>query len=120
MIQREQSVTSGRHTEVDALQCDHEEADSHMFVHIRHAMETFSSEKVVLWSIDTDVAIMYSSATLLNCSSRLESASVNDLFQCIQLQEILEGLCLLLYQLFMHYLIVIQRVLLVVLKRGCA
>ena len=51
-------VTNGRHTEVDALQSDHEEADSLMFVHIHHAMETFSPERVVLWSIDTDVAIM--------------------------------------------------------------
>ena len=51
-------VTNGRHTEVDALQSDHEEADSLMFVHIHHAMETFSPERVVLWSFDTDVAIM--------------------------------------------------------------
>ena len=51
-------VTNGRHTEVDTLQSDHEEADSRMFVHIHHAMETFSPERVVLWSIDTDVAII--------------------------------------------------------------
>ena len=29
-----------------------------MFVHIHHAIETFSPERVVLWSIDTDVAII--------------------------------------------------------------
>ena len=51
-------VTNGRHTEVDAPQSDHEEADSGMFVHIHHAMETFSPERVMLWSIDTNVAIM--------------------------------------------------------------
>ena len=51
-------VTNGRHTEVDAFQSDHEEADSGMFVHIHHAMETFSPERVVSLSIDTDVAIM--------------------------------------------------------------
>ena len=101
-MERVVCVTNGRYTEVDAIQSDHEEADSGMFVHIHHAMETFSPERVVLWSIDTNVAIMvsismYSSATLLRCSSTLESANVNNLFQCIQLQEILEGLCLLLY-----------------------
>ena len=51
-------ITNGRHTEVDALQSDHEEANSRMFVHTDHAMETFSPERVVLWSIDNDVAIM--------------------------------------------------------------
>ena len=51
-------VTNSRHTEVDALQSDHEEADSRMFVHIHHAMETFSPERVLLWSIDTVVATM--------------------------------------------------------------
>ena len=91
-------VTNGRQTETGALQS----------VHIHHAMETFSPERVVLWSILTPmlqlcVPIMYSSATLLSRSSRLESANVNDLFQCIQLQEIVKGLCLLLlYQLFMR------------------
>ena len=38
-------VTNGRHTEVDTLQSDHEEADSRMFVHIHHAMETFSQKE---------------------------------------------------------------------------
>ena len=37
-------VTNGRHTEVDALQFDYEEADSGIVVHIHHAMETFSPE----------------------------------------------------------------------------
>ena len=60
MIQRERAVcvTNGRNTKVDALQSDHEEADSHMFVHTHHAMETFSPERVVLWSTDIHVAIM--------------------------------------------------------------
>ena len=39
-------VTNGRHTEVDTLHSDHEEADSRMFVHIHNAMETFSPERV--------------------------------------------------------------------------
>ena len=39
-------VTNGRHTTVDTLQSDHEEADSRMFVYIHHAMETFSPERV--------------------------------------------------------------------------
>ena len=57
-MERVVCVTNGRYTEVDAIQSDHEEADSGMLVHIHHAMETFSPERVVLWSTDTNVAIM--------------------------------------------------------------
>ena len=42
-------------TEVPDLASDHEEADSRMFVHINHAFQTLQPNRVVLWSIDSDV-----------------------------------------------------------------
>ena len=36
------------------LQSDHKEADSRMFVHV----DVYGSNKVILWSIDTDVALI--------------------------------------------------------------
>ena len=64
-------VKNGKHTEVDAFQSDHEEADSH----IHHPMKTFSPERVVCGLVLTPmlhlcVHIMHSSAILLSCSSR--------------------------------------------------
>ena len=41
---------------VEALESDHEEADSRMFVHIDHAVKELSVKSVVLWSLDSDVA----------------------------------------------------------------
>ena len=43
-----------------------------MFVHIYHAMETFNPERVVLWSIDTDVAIM--------CPYHVFKCNISELF----------------------------------------
>ena len=43
-------------TRVEALESDHEEADSRMFVHIDHAVKELDVKSVVLWSIDSDVA----------------------------------------------------------------
>jgi len=37
---------------------DHEEADSRMFVHIAHTTQANNVKRVLLWSIDTDVATM--------------------------------------------------------------
>ena len=37
---------------------DHKEADSRIFLHISHAMTTNSIKRVLLWSIDSDVAAM--------------------------------------------------------------
>ena len=38
------------------LSSDHEEADSRMFVHVKHAKVVDNAKRVIIWSIDTDVA----------------------------------------------------------------
>ena len=41
---------------VEALESDHEEVESRMFVHIDHAVKELNVKSVVLWSIDSDIA----------------------------------------------------------------
>ena len=50
---------------IDALRSDHEEADSRMFSHIAYAMETYVPERIIVWSIDTDVAAICPRVILL-------------------------------------------------------
>ena len=50
---------------IDALGSIHEEADPRMFSHIAYAMKTYVLERVIVWSIDTDVAAMRPRVTLL-------------------------------------------------------
>ena len=40
------------------LTTNHEEVDSRMFLHITCATETLGVERITLWSLDSDVAIM--------------------------------------------------------------
>ena len=40
------------------LSSDHEEADSRMFVHVKHAKVVDNAKRVIIWSIDTNVAII--------------------------------------------------------------
>ena len=40
---------------VQCLESDHEEADSHMCVHIAHAAQTLHPSRMVVWSLDYDV-----------------------------------------------------------------
>ena len=40
------------------LHSDHEEADSRMFVHVEHAKQADSASRIIIWSIDTDVAVI--------------------------------------------------------------
>ena len=44
--------------EVSQLASDHEEADTHMFLHAQHAAKASESENVVIKSCDTDVFII--------------------------------------------------------------
>ena len=46
----------GKRIDVEALKCDHEEADTRLLFHAKHASESYS--KVMISSPDTDVAII--------------------------------------------------------------
>ena len=50
---------------IDALGSNHEEADSRMFSHTAYAMETYVPERIIVWSIDTDIAAICPRVTLL-------------------------------------------------------
>ena len=52
-------VMLGHHRRVQGLESDHEEADSRMFLHINFARQTLGVQRILLWSNDTDVAMMY-------------------------------------------------------------
>ena len=58
-------ITRHSQASIDALRSDHEEADSRMFAHVSHAMELYSAGRVIIWSIDTDVAAICPRAMLL-------------------------------------------------------
>ncbi|MES9881199.1 MAG: hypothetical protein ABW185_10000 [Sedimenticola sp.] len=51
-------VTQDSHHRVEELQSDQEEADSRMFLHVQHAVKTLNVKRVVIWSLDSDVAAM--------------------------------------------------------------
>ena len=58
MACRKQSESFGGHHDVPELSANHKEADSSMFLHIAHAKQTLAIDRVVLWSLDADVACM--------------------------------------------------------------
>ena len=58
-------ITRHSQANIDELRSDHEEADSRMFAHVSHAMELYSPGRVIIWSIDTDVAAICPRAMLL-------------------------------------------------------
>ena len=51
-------VENGHHVEVPELASDHEEADSRMFLNIAFAKQELGVKRVILWSLDSDVAAM--------------------------------------------------------------
>ena len=52
-------------TDVEELECDHEEADSRMFIHAHYAAENENADRVIITSPDTDVAVL----CLFHCST---------------------------------------------------
>ena len=52
-------------TDVEELECDHEEADSRMFIHAHYAAENENAGRVFITSPDTDVAVL----CLFHCST---------------------------------------------------
>ena len=51
-------------TDEEELECDHEEADSRMFIHAHYAAENENAGRVIITSPDTDVAVL----CLFHCS----------------------------------------------------
>ena len=51
-------ITNTSAIEIEDLCCDHEEADTRMILHCRHVVLSSETENVVVWSPDTDVAIL--------------------------------------------------------------
>ena len=51
-------------TDVEELKCDHEEADSRMFIHAHCAAENENAGRVIITLPDTDVAVL----CLFHCS----------------------------------------------------
>ena len=54
-MKRVVKVVLGSQSEIEELQSDHEEADSRLFLHIAHAKQVLGVDRVLLWSIDSDV-----------------------------------------------------------------
>ena len=52
-------------TDVEELECGHEEADSRMFIHAHYAAENENAGRVIITSPDTDVAVL----CLFHCST---------------------------------------------------
>ena len=50
------SIKNGECTKVTALHCDHEEADTRMLLHAKHASR--DARRVVIQSPDTDVLLL--------------------------------------------------------------
>ncbi len=51
-------VRQNTHARVEELESDQEEEDSRMFLHIGHAVRTLDVKRVVIWSMDSDLAAM--------------------------------------------------------------
>ena len=51
-------VRGGGHARAEQLESDQEEADSRMFLHVSFVAKKHGVKRVLLWSIDTDVAVM--------------------------------------------------------------
>ena len=45
-------------TDIEELKCDHEEADSRMFIHAHYAAENENTGRVIIASPNTDVAVL--------------------------------------------------------------
>ena len=58
-------------TDVEELECDHEEADSRMFIHAHYAAENENAGHVIITSPDTDVAVL----CLFHSSTRKEKVN---------------------------------------------
>ena len=52
------SVSQGRINYIEELRSDHEEADSRMFVHLKYAYNLNTVKRYIIWSRDTDVAVL--------------------------------------------------------------
>ena len=52
------SVSQGRINHIEELRSDHEEADSRMFVHLKYAYNLNTVERYIIWSPDTNVAVL--------------------------------------------------------------
>ena len=59
-------------TDVEELECDHEEADSRMFIHAHYAAEDENAIRVIFTSPDTDVAVL--------CLFHYSMLNINDLW----------------------------------------
>ena len=57
-MKREVKVVLGSQSEIDEFKSDHKEADSRMFLHIAHTKQVLGVDRVLLWSIDSDVGAM--------------------------------------------------------------
>ena len=57
-MKREVKVVLGSQSEIDEFKSDNKEADSRMFLHIAHTKQVLGVDRVLLWSIDSNVGAM--------------------------------------------------------------
>ena len=57
-MKKKLSVSQGRINYIEELRSDHEKADSRMFVHLKYAYNLNTVERYIIWSPDTDVAVL--------------------------------------------------------------
>ena len=72
-------VNCNEHEVLESFLCDHEEADSRIFFHVARATQTYAPRRIIIWSIDTDVASMCPKAVhLLNLQQLFFKTGVKD------------------------------------------
>ncbi|KAJ8034477.1 hypothetical protein HOLleu_21334 [Holothuria leucospilota] len=89
------SVTNGVVIRIEALQSDHEEADTRLLLHAKHASQ--DHKRIVVQSPDTDVAVLCASLfSDLNCQELWFRTGVKDKLRYIPMHKVAEklGRCL--------------------------
>ena len=73
---------------LQSYSCDHEEADSRIFFHVVGATQTYAPRRIIIWSIDTDVALMCPKAAhLRNLQQLFFKTGVKDKKQFIPMHD---------------------------------
>jgi hypothetical protein len=84
-------VTGGQSECIEALTSDHEEADTRLLLHAKHAAE--SVERIIIQSPDTDVAVMCASHyDEIGCTELWFKTGTKDKTRYIQMHDISRGL----------------------------
>ena len=84
-------MNCNEHEVLESYSCDHEEAGSRIFFNVTGATQTYAPGRIIIWSIDTDVATMCPKAVhLLNLQQLFFKTGVKDKKQFIPMHDVAE------------------------------